>query len=201
MTEQPFIIGIGGTTRANSSSEMAVRYALARAREYGARTDQIVGSDLAFPMFAPELPHRTDGAARFVDLLRRSDGVIIASPGYHGSISGLIKNALDYTEDMRDDAATYLDGRAVGSIVCAAGWQTVGTALTTLRCIVHALRGWPTPMGVGINTAQRMFDDAGQCLDKGVAAHLDTVASQVVEFGYMRIARRHAVRPLHAMAN
>ena len=29
--------------------------------------------------------------------------IIIGSPGYHGSMSGLIENALDYTEDWRAD--------------------------------------------------------------------------------------------------
>jgi FMN reductase len=184
----PFIVGLGGTTRDGSSSEMAVRYALKVAERMGAETDLIAGSDLIFPMFAPEQSYRHPRAERLIDLLRRSDGIIIASPGYHGSISGLIKNALDYTEDMRTDSAVYFDGRAVGSIVCAAGWQTTGTTLTALRSIVHALRGWPTPMGVGINTTTKVFDKSGVCLDEGVAKQLEIMASQVVQFARMRTA-------------
>ncbi|WP_163579655.1 NADPH-dependent FMN reductase, partial [Klebsiella pneumoniae] len=79
------------------------------------------------PMFAPERPDRSDEARALIAALRRADGIVISSPGYHGSMSGLIKNALDYTEDMRDDAQPYFDGRAVGCIACAAGWQATGS--------------------------------------------------------------------------
>ena len=44
-----------------------------------------------------------------------SDGLIIATPSYHGGVSGMIKNALDYIEALRDDARPYLHGRAVGA--------------------------------------------------------------------------------------
>jgi FMN reductase len=143
-------------------------------------------------MFAPESPARTPEAQRLVELLRRSDGVILASPGYHGSISGLLKNALDYTEDMRGDARSYFDSRAVGCIVSAAGWQAVGSTLAAMRSIVHALRGWPTPLGVGINSTTKCFAPDGSCLDEAVAGQLRMMAGQVVEFAAMRHA--HAER-------
>ena len=54
---------------------------------------------------------------RMIAALRRANGVILSTPCYHGSVSGLVKNALDYTEDMCKDPEPYLDGRAVGLIV------------------------------------------------------------------------------------
>ena len=72
--------------------------------------------------------------------------IIVASPAYHGGVSGLVKNALDYVEDLRDAKRPYLDGRAVGCIACAGGWQAAVATLTGLRSISHALRGWPTPL-------------------------------------------------------
>ena len=45
--------------------------------------------------------------------------VVIASPGYHGTVSGLVKNSLDYLEVLREDDRPYLDGRAVGVIAVA----------------------------------------------------------------------------------
>ena len=108
--------------------------------------------------------------------------MILASPGYHGGISGLVKNALDLFEDLRDDRRCYLDGRAVGCIITANGWQTIGTALTALRSIIHALRGWPTPLGAGLNTAERIFNETGACTDPAAAMQLNTVGRQVVEF-------------------
>ena len=79
-------------------------------------------------------PSRASG--RLIAALRRADGVIIATPCYHGSVSGLLKNALDYVEDMAQDPHPYFDGRAVGLIVCGSGWQTTAITLSALRSIV-----------------------------------------------------------------
>jgi FMN reductase len=127
--------------------------------------------------------------------LRQSHGIILASPGYHGSISGLIKNALDYVEDMRGDAAVYFDGRAVGCVACAHGWQATGSTLAALRSIVHAVRGWPTPVGVAVNSSSNPFDAEGQCPDSGIRAQMELMAQQVVNFARMyAAANKHLSR-------
>ncbi|HEY3659023.1 MAG TPA: NAD(P)H-dependent oxidoreductase [Steroidobacteraceae bacterium] len=184
----PFIVGLGGTTRSGSSSEVALRFALRAAELAGAETAMLAGPELQLPMYAPEKTERTGAACELVSLLRRSHGVILASPGYHGSISGLVKNALDYVEDMRGDTAVYFDGRAVGCIACAYGWQATGSTLAALRSIVHALRGWPTPVGVAVNSSLSVFDAEGRCLDNGIAKQLEVMAHQVVSFAHMRAA-------------
>ncbi len=115
-------------------------------------------------------------------MVRRADGLIVASPGYHGGVSGLVKNALDLLEDLRGDQRSYLEGRAVGCVVTAAGWQAAVTTLEALRSIVHALRGWPTPLGASLNTAEPLFDGDGNCTDPKAADVLNAVARQVVEF-------------------
>jgi FMN reductase len=183
---QPLVVGIGGTTREDSSCEKALRWALKRAQERGAKVELITGAALQLPMYAPESPSRIDEARHFVAVLRRAHGLIIASPGYHGSISGLIKNALDYTEDMSADEAPYLDGRAVGLIACAAGWQAAGTTLATLRFVIHALRGWPTPLGVAINSKEAPFDPKCTTPTTPCGQQLDELSRQVIEFARMR---------------
>src|SRR3546814_8041656 len=79
-----------------------------------------------------------------VAAVRDADGLILASPGYHGSISGLVKNAIDYLEETARDRRVYLHGLPVGLIATAFGWQATGGTLLAMRSIVHALRGWPT---------------------------------------------------------
>jgi FMN reductase len=189
MSEIPRIVGIGGTTRPASSSERALRFALARCEEQGAITTCFPGAELArLPHYAPELPDRTDGALQLLDELRRADGVIVASPGYHGSVSGLVKNALDYTEDLREDPRCYFSGMPVGLIVSGAGWQGTVTTLDALRSIVHSLRGWPTPMGVAINSTLPVFGPDGDVVDEKARFQLVTMAEEVVEFIKVRRA-------------
>ncbi|OLT05672.1 FMN reductase [Pseudonocardia sp. CNS-004] len=193
MSRPLHVVGLGGTVRTGSSSEQALRIAVARAAAQGATTRVFAGAELAqLPMYAPEAGDGGPVARDLVAHLRRADGVIVASPGYHGSISGLVKNALDYTEDMRDDALPYLADRSVGLIVTAYGWQAAVTTLSALRAIVHALRGWVTPYGAAVNSTQTGFAD-GCCSEVRVTVQLHTVADEVVRFADLVAARRHQV--------
>jgi FMN reductase len=182
----PLIVGIGGTPRAGSSSEAALRTSLNAASALGAETLLVGGPQLLLPMYVPGEAQRSAESRFLVNALRRCDGIIVASPAYHGSVSGLVKNALDYAEDLKSDRRPYLDGVPVGLIVCAGGWQAAGQTLATLRSIVHALRGWPTPLGVTLNTTSRLFDETGNCIDQASETQLEAVGRQVVEFTRLR---------------
>jgi FMN reductase len=183
MSRQPHIVGIGGTLRSNSTSELALRYVLELAESAGASTTVIAGPALQVGMYEPGCPQRSEGANHVVREIALADGIVLASPGYHGSISGLVKNALDYAEDLRDDRRPYFTGRAVGSIAVASGYQAAVTTLGALRNIVHALRGWPTPMGAAINTSEGpVFAVDGSCQVKRVAEMLGIIAEEIVEF-------------------
>jgi len=180
--DSPLIVGVGGTLHRGSSTERALMVSLAAAAAEGARTLAITGPGLELPMYTPGATHRTPEAQALLDAFRACSGIIIASPAYHGTISGLVKNALDYTEDLRTDARVYFDGLAVGLIACAGGWQAAAQTLSTLRSIAHALRGWPTPLGAALNTSVRQFDESGACVELAAKAQLETVGRQVVSF-------------------
>lgn len=184
---RPFIVGLGGTTRRGSATERALAASLAAAEAEGADTDLIAGDNLMLPLYVPGASERTPETDRLVSLFRRADGIVLASPAYHGSISGLLKNALDYSEDLRADERMYFDGCAIGCICCAAGWQAAGQTLAALRAIAHALRGWPTPMGAVINTSLPIFGEDGRIVDGAVIFQLETVGRQVTEFAKMRL--------------
>jgi FMN reductase len=184
---QPLIVAIGGTTRPVSTSERILRCAVKRARESGAEVEVFAAPELDLPMYAPDRSYRPPQAAKLIAAMRRAHGVIVSSPGYHGSISGLVKNALDYAEDLREDSPPYWEGRAVGLIACAAGWQATGTTILAMRAVVHALRGWPTPMGVALNTCINPFSDTGDIADRAVNQQLTILVRQVISFARMRM--------------
>ncbi|MFT4246618.1 MAG: NADPH-dependent FMN reductase [Pseudomonas sp.] len=184
------VVGIGGTTRPGSGTERALGLALQACGARGAATISLGGEFLAaLPHYAPgaELDEVQQG---LVNVLRRADAVILATPSYHGGISGLLKNALDTLEELRGDARPYLDGRAVGCIVTAYGWQAGGTVLGSLRATAHALRGWPTPYGAVVNTLETPLDASTPAASVGEA--LARVGEQVVEFAEAFHARRRS---------
>jgi FMN reductase len=186
---RPFIVGIGGTTRDNSTSERAMRYALDHAARLGCEVEGFGGLGLPLEPYDPGLSERSARAERLVASLRRCDGLVLVSPSYHGGISGLIKNAIDFAEDLRQDTRPYLTGRAVGCIVVAEGPQAMGSTLIGLRSVVHALRGWPTPYGAALNASQRPLGDLqGQGADPASLRACEMVAAEVVEFALMKLA-------------
>ncbi len=180
------IVAIGGSTRPDSSSERALLSAVRGARAKGAHVDVITSRDLLFPIYDTETTDRDPLAVAYLAKVAKADGLIIASPGYHGAISGMMKNALDYIEDLRDREGGYLHGMSVGCISVAYGWQaTVGT-LQQLRQIAHALRGWPTPLGATVNTGLTKLDAEGNSDDTATVSQLEMVGHQVVEFANMK---------------
>ena len=154
----PLIVGIGGTARNGSSTARALRTCLAEAKALGARTEIFSGEDMMLPMYCPGQAHRPESATK------------------------LIENVLDYTEDLREDERVYWDGCAIGCICSAGGWQAATQTLNALRSIIHALRGWPTPLGAVLNTSLPIFDEKGVITDQVILHQLRTVATQVVQF-------------------
>ncbi len=185
----PLIIGVGGTPRPNSSTERALGLAL-RAAEASGATTRLFGGE-----FLERLPHFNPGPdgpspeqTELSDAVRQADGIILASPGYHGSLSGVMKNALDTLELTRDDPAPYFQGKPVGIIITADGAQAGGTTLMAVRAIIHAMRGWPTPFGAALN-AKNLFSETGDCRDPKDTWQIATVAEQVMEFARMRASQ------------
>ena len=191
--KRPLILGVGGTLRVGSSSERALRACLLSAEARGCEIEIVAGPELDMPAYNPETTVRSPGARRLIELVRDADGIVISSPGYHGSISGLLKNALDYVEDLRDEDRPYFDGRPVGAIVCSNGWQAAGTTLAALRAITHSLRGWPTPLGVMINSVEAQMSDDLRCTDSRISERLGMLGVQVADFA-MRSATSSTCR-------
>jgi len=181
------VFGLGGSLRQPSQSETALRMALRGAEDAGAVTEVFTAGNLDLPLYPG--PHSSGasgaGGRERIDALlaaaRRADGLIFASPAYHGTVSGTVKNAIDYLQSLADDDLPYLDGRAVGVLSTGDGVQATVQTVDTLRNIAHALRAWPTPLGVTVHEAARSLRD-GKVHDEQTAALLRTLGAQVVEF-------------------
>jgi len=197
MKRRPMIVGIGGTTRAGSTTERLVASVLAECAAMGATTRMFGGAALlALPHYVPEAAERSPEQRDFIEAVRSADGFVLGTPGYHGSVSALVKNAIDLIDDTRTDARAYFDGCPVGLVVTAAGWQATGVVMSAFRDIVHALRGWPTPLGIYVNAiAQRPYaDGAGDAplTDVAIAGQVEAQARQIMALAESGYAQRIA---------
>ncbi len=191
------IVGIGGTTRAGSTTERLVASVLADCAAMGATTRMFGGADLlALPHYVPEAAERSPQQRDFIEAVRAADGFVLGTPGYHGSVSALVKNAIDLIDDTRTDTRAYFDGCPVGLVVTAAGWQATGVVMSAFRDIVHALRGWPTPLGIYVNAmAQRPYADGAAdapLTDAAIAGQVEAQARQIMALAESGYAQRIA---------
>jgi NAD(P)H-dependent FMN reductase len=170
------VVGICGSLRKGSYTRMAVNAALRGAAEAGARTQllDLVEYGLGFA-------GRGDGAEpESVATMRRqvqeADGIILGTPEYHGSFSGVLKNALDLM------GFTEFEGKMVGLVGVSGGKMGAFDALNSLRNVGRALHAWVVPEQASVPEAWKVFDDSGQAKDTEVAERLLTVGRQVARF-------------------
>jgi FMN reductase len=177
------IVGIGGTIRAHSTTDKALAWMMAAVEARGARTSLFKGADLDLPLYDPTSASQPDARlAMYLEAVRTCDALVVASPVYHGGPSGVVKNALDHLQPLMDDDRPYLTGRAVCCIAAGGGLPGAASTLSALRDVVHALRGWPTPMQVPINSTTAPFDAGGACMDAKLLNTLDAALINLMTF-------------------
>jgi FMN reductase len=181
---RPVIVGLGGAPRTDSVTHRVLTATLGTMAQAGAEVIPFGPAELDLPLYVHDRPERTPAALRLLAAVERCDALVIATPGGHGGMSGSVKNALDYLEDLRAAPRPFLDGRAVGLIVAAQGSQAAGATLAALRSTVHALRGWPTPLGVTFGATDAVVDVHGRVHDPETVGKLETLVDQIMGFTY-----------------
>jgi FMN reductase len=180
------IVGLGGSVASNSKSLAALQAALAGAEHAGAATRLLDIRDLELPIFNPENDEPTESASELIETCHAADGLLWSSPLYQGTISGALKNALDWLHLLGDREPPYLHDKVIGLISTAGGTQGL-QAINTMEFAVRALRGWAVPYVVPVAGASRVFDPEGRLRDEGIELQLETLGGEVV-----RVAERFA---------
>jgi FMN reductase len=180
------IVGLGGSVASTSKSRAALETALAGAEDAGAKTQLLDIRVLALPIYNPEDDEPTRGAVELLESCHAADGLLWSSPLYQGTISGALKNALDWLRLLGDRDPPYLHDKVIGLISTAGGTQGL-QAINTMEFAVRALRGWAVPYVVPVASASRVFNGDGRIQDEAVELQLRTLGGEVV-----RVAERFA---------
>ena len=170
------ITAICGSLRENSRTEQALVYALRGAAEFGAETNlvKLRDYDLVFYGSVPEDDYPAD-VASLRQAIRDSQGIILGTPEYHGSLTGALKNMLDLMSI--DD----FEAKIVGLIGVAGGYIGAINSLNTMKTICRNLHCWVLPQEVSIANVGDAFDAEGQLLDPAMEERLLNVGRQLVK--------------------
>jgi FMN reductase len=183
------IVGLGGLLARVSRSRAALHRALEGAAAGGAETRLFDLRELDLPMYNPDDEEPGRAAAELIESCYAADGLIWSSPLYQGTISGALKNALDWLHVLGRRDPPYMHDKVIGLISAAGGTQGL-QAINTMEFAVRALRGWAVPYVVPVAAAGRVFDASGRIKDESVEAQLAMLGAEVV-----RVAQRFAGDP------
>ena len=174
------IVCLGGSLNPDSTSLMALKIARKSAEEAGAVTRLYDVRDMQVPFYVPGSKEAPEIIKSLADDICEAGGMIWSSPLYHGTISGVFKNVLDWLNIMATNDPPYLTNKIIGLISTAGGVQGL-QAINTMDFIVRALRGWTVPMVMPVAKAWQVFNKEGNITDKAVEEQLKLLGKEVVK--------------------
>jgi FMN reductase len=169
------IVGIGGSLRPGSSSYQALAVAIQRVQALGASTEILDLRQMQLPFCngGDDYPDYPD-VIRLRETVQAADGLILSTPEYHGSLSGVLKNALDLMDFDQ------LSGKVTG-LISVLGGSSNSNALNDLRVIMRWVHGWVIPEQIAIGQSWKAFAEDGKLLDEKLSQRFDQFAQSLVD--------------------
>lgn len=186
------IIGLGGSLRRESATTAAMQIALDSAMSYGVEVECIDMVNTPLPFFQGTYDlDDYDASERtvinhFLAKIDSADGIIFASPTYHNTISGVLKNALEILEIGRENLSSRIAGKAVGLITVQGGTSGTGNnTITTMLLATRAMGAWVVPTMVSIPSSWSAFTTDGQATNPANQKRLKYLGTEVARASEM----------------
>ena len=167
------VLGLAGEYRATSKSGLLVTAALDMASDHGA---DVIFWDLyeqPLPLVGEEGCWTHPNVQAFQALLMECDAFFLSSPEYHGTMSGVMKNTMDWMYDK------HVGGKVFG-LMSTLGGVTNSNTLNHMRIALRWLHGWPVPEQLAVEHVKEAFDDDGQLVDEALRGRLQSVVTSVL---------------------
>lgn len=180
------VVAINGSLRPGGFTGKALCIALEGARERGAQTQLInlADYDLPFCNGSKDAASYGPDVARLRQEISAATGIILGTPEYHGSYSGVLKNALDLCGFQE------FEGKMVGLLAVSGGSMGATNALSGLRVVGRSLHAWVVPHEASIPQAWRQFDDEDNLKDGQMAERVRELGRQVMRFACLHNAEQ-----------
>lgn len=170
MPNEPRILAFAGSLRRDSFNKRLVRVAAEGARSAGAEVTVLDLADYPLPVFNEDLERDAGTPQEAIDLKAQMvshDGFLIASPEYNSSISGALKNAIDWASRHAEGepGLVAFSGKCVALMAASPGSLGGLRGLVHVRSILGNLGMLVLPKQVAVPSAHKAFDDDGGLVD------------------------------------
>ena len=180
------VLGVAGSMRKGSFSTHTLKLVLEEAKKYGSDSRVLELREVRLPIYDPsgsvseELYRDVNGNRENVldtvtTAIKWADAFVLASPDYHGSMSGAMKNFLDYFWEE-------FAGKTFGYII--ASHEKGLTVADQMRTSVRQCYGWSMPYNISINGAND-FNSAGNPINSVLANRIKMLARDLVAYGML----------------
>jgi NAD(P)H-dependent FMN reductase len=177
------VLGVAGSMRKGSFSTHALRLVLEEAKKYGSESRLLELREVRLPIYDPNASvsefyqdingNRENVLNAVTEAINWADAFVLSSPDYHGSMSGALKNFLDYFWEE-------FAGKTFGYII--ASHEKGLTVADQMRTSVRQCYGWSMPYNISINGGKD-FDSAGNPIDSALANRIKMLARDLVTYG------------------
>jgi NAD(P)H-dependent FMN reductase len=166
------ILGVAGSMRKDSHGTKILKIVLdIAASKYEAQTNLLELRKVNMPLYNPDLSIQSDiNMKKATEQVNWADAFILVSPDYHGSMSGSMKNFLDYYWEE-------FAGKTFGYI-CTSHEKGL-TAMDQMRTAVRQCYGWSLPYGISVNGSED-FNEEGEVINSLLNKRLKMLARDLV---------------------
>jgi FMN reductase len=174
------VLGLCGSLRPNGYTRAALSVALAGAAGAGAAAQLVDLRDYDLPLCTGGSDiEASPGVRRLRQRITEANGIILATPNYHGTLSGVLKNALDLM------SMSEFEGKVVGLVGVSGGRMGGAATLNTLRAIGRTLHAWVIPSEAWVYEAATAFAADGSPQDASSEQRLKEVGRKVARLTQM----------------
>ena len=169
------VLGVGSSMRRESFSTETLKIILNKVNKNGGDTRLLNLYSNPLPMYTAEYNEKLSGIKHAVELVNWADAIVLATPDYHGSMAGSLKNFLDYFW-------AEFAGKTFGYL-CSSHEKGL-TVMDQMRTAIRQCYGWSLPYGISINSNQD-FNADRKIINKQLLSRLESFARDLVVYGYL----------------
>jgi NAD(P)H-dependent FMN reductase len=174
MIDHPLrVLGVSGSLRQNSKTAVVLARFLEFAAQHGAETRVLDLRAVELPLYRPDRQTRSAAEETMAGEMEWSDALVLASPDYHGSMSGAMKNFLDHNwEECAGKLFAY---------ICSSHDKGL-TVMDQMRTVVRQCYGWSMPYGVSFD-GKADLDSEDAVRNSRVEQRLEMMARDLIVYG------------------
>lgn len=186
MSDSTRILAFAGSLRRESYNKRLLKIAVRAAQEEGAEVTEIDLQDFRMPVLDQDM-ERAEGlpasARQLKKLMVDHDGFLIASPEYNSSVTGVLKNTIDWASRPAEGEPPLVafQGKIAAIIAASPGGLGGLRGLVHLRAILGNIGVLVLPEQLAVPKAHEAFAEDGSLADGKLQGRVEQIGRRLVQ--------------------